>query len=67
MERLKRKFGSLKSYFVLIVFITFCIVIGISLLSVFACLKFREYLLPDSNTVFVTLNLTDSERKNRRT
>lgn len=61
MEKLKRKCSSLQNYFVLIVLITFFIVICLSLLSIWGCQKFREYLLPDSNTIWVTLNITYSD------
>ena len=61
MEKLKRKCSSLQNYFVLIVLITFFIVICLSLLNIWGCQKFREYLLPDSNTIWVTLNITYSD------
>ena len=61
MEKLKRKCSSLQNYFVLIVLITFFIVICLSLLSIWGCQKFQEYLLPDSNTIWVTLNITYSD------
>ena len=61
MEKLKRKCSSLQNYFVLIVLITFFIVICLSLLSIWGCQKFREYLLPNSNTIWVTLNITYSD------
>ena len=61
MEKLKRKCSSLQNYFVLIVLITFFIVICLSLLSIWGGQKFREYLLPDSNTIWVTLNITYSD------
>lgn len=63
MEKLKRKCSSIQNYFVLIVLITFFIVICLSLLSIWGCQKFREYLLPDSNTIWVTLNITYSDGK----
>ena len=61
MEKLKRKCSSLQNYFVVIVLITFFIVICLSLLNIWGCQKFREYLLPDSNTIWVTLNITYSD------
>lgn len=61
MEKLKRKCSSLQNYFVLIVLITFFIVICLSLLSIWGCQKFREYLLPNSNTIWVTLKITYSD------
>ena len=63
MEKLKRKCSSLQNYFVLIVLITFFIVICLSLLNIWGCQKFREYLLPNSNTIWVTLNITYSDGK----
>ena len=66
MEKLKRKCSSLQNYFVLIVLITFFIVIGLSLLSIWGCQKFREYLLPDSNTIWVTLNITYSDGRTEK-
>lgn len=63
MEKLKRKCSSLQNYFVLIVLITFFVVICLSLLSIWGCQKFREYLLPNSNTIWVTLNITYSDGK----
>lgn len=63
MEKLKRKCSSLQNYLVLIVLITFFIVICLSLLSIWGCQKFREYLLPDSNTIWVTLNITYANGK----
>lgn len=65
MEKLKRKCSSLQNYFVLIVLITFFIVICLSLLSIWGCQKFREYLLPDSNTIWVTLNITYSDGRTK--
>lgn len=61
MEKLKRKCSSLQNYFVVIVLITFFIVICLSLLNIWGCQKFREYLLPNSNTIWVTLNITYSD------
>ena len=63
MEKLKRKCSSLQNYFVVIVLITFFIVICLSLLNIWGCQKFREYLLPNSNTIWVTLNITYSDGK----
>lgn len=66
MEKLKRKCSSLQNYFVLIVLITFFIVICLSLLSIWGCQKFREYLLPNSNTIWVTLNITYSDGRTEK-
>ena len=66
MEKLKRKCSSLQNYFVLIVLITFFIVICLSLLSIWGCQKIREYLLPESNTIWVTLNITYSDGRTEK-
>lgn len=66
MEKLKRKCSSIQNYFVLIVLITFFIVICLSLLSIWGCQKFREYLLPNSNTIWVTLNITYSDGRTEK-
>lgn len=65
MERLKKKYNdlSLRKAFILTVLITFCIVMLLSGLSIWGCLKFRQYLLPDSNEVILTIDIqtTDGE------
>ena len=63
MEKLKNKIKNLplKKYFVLIVLTTFTIVIICSLLSIFCFIKFRQYLLPDSNVVHITFNVVDTD------
>ena len=65
MESLGRKYGdlSLRKAFVLTVFLTFCIVVMASAVSVWGCMAFRRYLLPESNTVWMELQVTDSEGK----
>ncbi|MDE5804430.1 MAG: HAMP domain-containing histidine kinase [Lachnospiraceae bacterium] len=63
MERVKKKYSdlSLRKAFVLTVLITFCIVVVLSGLSIWGCLKFRRYLLPDSNEVMLTLDITTTD------
>ena len=63
MERVKKKYSdlSLRKAFVLTVLITFCIVVVLSGLSIWGCLKFRRYLLPDSNAVMLTLDITTTD------
>lgn len=63
MERLKKKYRdlSLRSAFILTVLITFCIVSALSGLSIGCCLGFQRYLLPDSNDVFLTIEITDTD------
>ena len=65
MESIKEKYGdlSLRKAFVLTVLLTFCIVVTVSALSIWGCLTFRRYLLPDSNAVWMELEVTDSEGK----
>ncbi len=69
MERLKKKYRdlSLRSAFILTVLLTFCIVVALSGLSIGACLGLRRYLLPDSNEVYLTLEITDTEGKVTKT
>ena len=65
MESIKKKYGNLplRKAFVLTVFFTFCIVVAASALSIWSCMAFRRYLLPDSNSVYVNLEVTDIEGK----
>ena len=60
MEGLKKKYRdlSLRRAFILTVLVTFCVVVVLSGLSIWGCLKFRRYLLPDSNEVVLTINIT---------
>lgn len=61
MERLKKKYYdlSLRKAFILTVLITFCVVVLLSGLCIWGCMAFRQYLLPDSNTVFLTIEVSD--------
>lgn len=63
MESLGKKYGdlSLRKAFVLTVLLTFCIVVIASAISVWGCLAFRKYLLPESNKVYVDFKVTDIE------
>lgn len=63
MERLKKKYRdmSLRKAFILTVLITFCIVVILSGLSIWGCLKFRRYLLPDSNEVILEIYITTTD------
>lgn len=63
MERLKKKYSdlSLRKAFILTVLTTFCIVVVLSGLSIWGCLKFRRYLLPDSNEVILTIDITTTD------
>lgn len=63
MERLKKKYRdmSLRKAFILTVLITFCIVVILSGLSIWGCVKFRRYLLPDSNEVILEIYITTTD------
>lgn len=63
MEKLKIKYYnlSLRKAFILTVLITFCIVVILSGLCIWGCMEFRQYLLPDSNAVFLTIEMTDTD------
>lgn len=65
MESLGRKYGnlSLRKAFVLTVLITFCGVVTASAGSIWGCVAFRKYLLPESKEVWVDLEVTDIEGK----
>lgn len=65
MESLGRKYGdlSLRKAFVLTVLLTFCVVVAASAISIWGCMSFRKYLLPDSNSVYVDLEVTEIEGK----
>ena len=60
MEGLKKKYHdlSLRKAFILTVLITFCLVVALSGLCIWGCIAFRQYLLPDSNQVFLTIDVT---------
>ena len=63
MESLRKKYAdlSLRKAFVLTVLLTFCIVVAASAVCVWGCVAFRRYLLPDSDSVWMDLEVTDSE------
>ena len=63
MEKLKKinKSLSLRKFFIVIIFTTFIIVIFLSLLCIYCGIKFRDYLLPDSNTILITLVIKNKE------
>lgn len=65
MESLGRKYGnlSLRKAFVLTVLLTFCGVVTASAGSIWGCVAFRKYLLPESSEVWVDLEVTDIEGK----
>lgn len=60
MESLKNKIKNLplQRYFMLSVFVTFFAVVILSGLTIWGCSAFREYLLPDSNMVYLTVEQT---------
>lgn len=49
---------SLRSFFLLTVFGTFCIVVFFSGLVIAGCAEFRHYLLPDANAAYLTIEHT---------
>lgn len=61
MESLRRKYAdlSLRKAFVLTVLFTFCVVVTVSALCIWGCMAFRKYLLPDSNSVYVDLEVAE--------
>lgn len=63
MEALKKKYGdlSLRKAFVLTVFLTFCVVVAASAVCIWGCVAFRRYLLPDSDSVWMDLEMTDTD------
>lgn len=65
MESLGRKYGdlSLRKAFVWTVLLTFGIVVAVSAVSIWGCVAFRRYLLPDSNAVWLDLEVADIEGK----
>ncbi len=46
---------SLRSFFMLVVFGTFCAVVFLSGLAIAGCAAFRHYLLPDANSAYLTI------------
>lgn len=65
MEKLKKKYYDLplQKAFILTVLVTFCIVVVLSGLCIVGCVAFRRYLLPDSNAVFFTIGISDTNGK----
>lgn len=63
MEKLKKKYYDLplRKAFILTVLMTLCIVVVLSGLCIWSCAAFRQYLLPDSNAVFLTMGLSDTD------
>lgn len=49
---------SLRSFFMLTVFGTFCVVVFLSGLVIAGCVAFRHYLLPDANEAYLTVEHT---------
>lgn len=49
---------SLRSFFMLTVFGTFCVVVLLSGLAIGGCVAFRNYLLPDANAAYLTVEYT---------
>ena len=60
MESLKKKFRNLplRRFFILSVLFTICMVVILSGLTIWGCLSFRHYLLPDANSVYLTVEQT---------
>ena len=48
----------LRKYLVVSVLITFAIIVLLSAATIFGCMTFRKYLLPESNNVFLTVDET---------
>lgn len=55
MESVKRRNLSLRSFFLLTVFATFCGMVLLSGLTIWGCMAFRSYLLPDPNAAYLTV------------
>lgn len=60
METLIKKLNnlSLRKYFVVSVLATLVIIVLLSLFTIWGCMSFRKYLLPDSNNVFLKVYRT---------
>lgn len=60
MDKLKRKWRSLplRTFFMLTVLITFSMVFLLSGLIIWGCAAFRHYLLPDSDSVYLSIQKT---------
>lgn len=63
MESLKKKIQnlSLRKFFMMSVLMTFCMVTVLSGLTIAGCIAFRNYLVPDSNAVLLTVEQTFSD------
>lgn len=55
----------LRTYFVFTVLITFCIVLLLSGLIIWGCMAFRHFLLPDSDSVYLTIQTTYEDGRER--
>ena len=60
MESLKKKYYNLplRKFFVITVLYTMCLVATLSGMVIFGCTAFRQYLLPDPNAVYLTIEQT---------
>ena len=60
METLIKKLNnlSLRKYFVVSVLATLVIIVLLSLITIWGCMSFRKYMLPDSNNVFLKVYRT---------
>ena len=54
----------LRKYLVVSVLITFAIIVLLSAATIFGCMTFRKYLLPESNNVFLTVDETYADGTN---
>lgn len=63
METLIKKYNqlSLKKYLVFSVIAAFGVIVLLSALTIWGCISFRTYLLPESNSVFLTVDETYSD------
>lgn len=63
LEKLKKmnKSLSIRKFFAFVVFSTFLIVIVLSIICIWGGTKFRNYLVPNSNDVVLTLELTNQD------
>lgn len=63
MEGLKNKYQNmnLRQSFIITIFITFGIVVLLSILIIWGCTSFRDWLLPDSDIVSLTVQATTTD------
>ena len=54
----------LRKYLVFSVLITLAIIVLLSAATIFGCMTFRKYLLPESNNVFLTVDETYADGTN---